>query len=101
MRERGDSMKRTDVWERLSDHADLPGETAPGMPVVELAGDRRVLIEHHKGVTSYSAAEIGVRVSYGEVVVRGECLELTRMTKEQLIITGCIQGIALCRRRRT
>ena len=39
--------------ERMVERADLPGEALPGQPLVELLGERRVLIEHHGGVTEY------------------------------------------------
>ena len=71
--------------ERLADGADLPGEPMPGVPVVELAGDRRVLIERHGGVTEYSGERICVKVRYGLVCICGCGLELACMTREQLV----------------
>lgn len=84
--------------QRMTDRADLYGESLPGVPVVELAGDRRVLIERHKGVTAYSDEQICVRLSYGYLSICGCNLELTRMTREQLIISGRIDGIQIQRR---
>ena len=78
--------------------ADLPDEPVPGLPLVELAGDGRVLIEHHRGVTEYGRSQISVRVKFGFVTVLGRDLELAKMTREQLIITGCIDAIRLERR---
>lgn len=81
--------------ERIADAADLSDEPIPGLPLVEIAGDRRVLIEHHCGVTQYGRCQIRVRVKYGAVVVVGTQLELLRMTSQQLIITGKIAGVQL------
>ena len=91
-------MQRGNWVQRLADSVDLRGETLPYMPVVEIAGDQRVLIEHHKGLTEYSRHRICVKVHYGIVTVCGGCLELTQMTKEQLIISGHIDGVQLNRR---
>ncbi len=77
---------------------DLPGEVLPGQSLLELTGDRQILIENHRGVTAYSREHIGVLVSFGEVVISGQCLELARMTQGQLVITGTVQSISLCRR---
>ena len=85
--------------ERLAEQLDLPGESVPGMPVVELAGDRRVLIEKHGGVTQYSCEKIGVKVRYGLVEVSGCGQELACMSREQLVITGQIDDIRLLRRK--
>ena len=93
-------MERAKHWvQKLADGADLSGEAIPGVPVVELAGERRVLIERHEGVTEYSREQICVKVKYGQVCVCGGCLELTRMTKEQLVISGRIECVKLLRRR--
>jgi sporulation protein YqfC len=89
--------RRKGIMDRLIEEADLPGELLPGQSVVELAGDRRVLIENHRGVTEYGQGKISVRVRYGLVVVCGCGLELSRMTREQLVITGRIDGITLHR----
>lgn len=88
------------LLERMTFAADLPGESIPGTPLVELAGNRRVLIEHHHGVTEYGCGEIRVKVSYGQVCICGSGLELARMTKEQLVITGSIDAITLIKRRK-
>lgn len=94
-------MKQNRRWlDRLADQADLPGEAGIGQPLVELAGDRRVLIEHHQGVIQYGKEQICVKVRYGTVLVTGCGLELARMTKEQLVICGRIDSVTLNRRRR-
>lgn len=84
--------------QRLADGADLAMEPLPGQPIVEIAGDRRVLIENHIGVKEYSRERIGVKVKYGEVFVCGCGLELIRMTKEQLVISGRIDAVTIQRR---
>lgn len=90
--------QKRNVLQRLADGVDLTGEPLPGQPIIEIAGDRRVLIENHFGVKEYSRERIGVQVKYGVVTVCGCGLELTRMTKEQLVISGRIDGITLQRR---
>ena len=86
------------ILQRLADGADLSAEPLPRQPIVEIAGDRRVLIENHFGVKEYSREKIGVKVKYGLVCVCGCDLELIRMTKEQLIISGRIDAVTLIRR---
>lgn len=84
--------------QRLADEFDLNDEHLPGLPVIELAGDKRVLIERHRGIVEYSSERIGVRVRYGTVCVHGCGLEVCRMTKEQIVITGRVDDIRLQRR---
>lgn len=89
--------QRRGLLERVAQAADLPSEPLPKLPLIELAGERRVLIENHLGVTQYGTQEIRVRVNYGHIMICGSGLELARMTKEQLVITGCIYGVTLHR----
>ena len=80
------------------DRLDLPEEPIPVQPLVEIAGQGRVLIEHHCGVTEYRREAICVKVKFGHIRVEGRGLELSRMTRQQLIICGCIDSVRLERR---
>lgn len=75
----------------------LEGESLPGMTVAELAGDRRVLVEGHRGVTEYSPSRVTVKVGYGELSVSGSGLELRQMSKVHLMLCGRIDSIELRR----
>ncbi len=86
--------------ERLTEGTELLSEPLPGQPIVEIAGDRRVVIENHGGVTQYSREKIGVKVKFGTVCVCGCGLELVRMSRDQLIIVGRIDSVHLIRRER-
>ena len=91
-------MKRKGDWmQKLAEGLDLPGEPIPGLPLVEISGDRRVLVENHRGVCQYGPEQISVRVQYGVVSIQGNHLELARMSREQLIITGYIRCVMLNR----
>ena len=69
---------------------------SPVRSLIEICGQRRVLIEHHCGVHSYGCCDISVKVSYGLVCISGEALQLRFLSKEKLVITGKIKGITLC-----
>jgi sporulation protein YqfC len=95
----GAQMAQKGYWtHRITDHADLCGESVPGVPIVELAGDHRLLVERHRGVIEYDPQCIRIRVAYGILCVSGSNMELTRMTAQQLIISGRINGISIDRR---
>lgn len=89
---------RKSMMDRFSSITDLPGEPIPGQPLVELCGTERVLVEHHKGVTEYGETMIRVKVKFGSICVTGSGLELKHMTKEQLVIGGCVECVRLERR---
>lgn len=84
--------------DRLAQQVDLQEEMIPGQPILEIAGDRRVLIENHSGVIQYTGEKICVKVGYGSIAVLGCGLHLQQMTKARLIISGRIDSVLLVRR---
>lgn len=87
--------KERSIMERLSAAADLLDEPLPGLPLVELAGDKRVLIEHHMGITEYGRERIVIKAKIGAICVSGADMEVVRMTKSQLIINGTIFSVSI------
>ncbi len=74
---------------------DLSAQPMPGVPIIEMAGNRRVLIENHQGVMEYGKERISIVVKFGKVVITGSELEICYMSRQQLIITGCIDGVTI------
>ena len=80
---------------RLAEHTGLGGQPLPGLPIVEIAGDGRALIENHLGIREYEENHICVAVKYGMLHVEGSGLELAMMSGQQLVIVGRIDKIML------
>ena len=91
-------MAKGNWAQRLTEGMDLAGETLPGTTIAELAGDRRVLIEGHKGVTEYCRDRVTVKVGYGWLSICGCGLELRQMSKQQLVISGRIDAVQVRRK---
>lgn len=67
-----------------------------GVSLIEIYGYKRVLVENHGGVIQYGRNEIMIRLRDGRACVSGSCLELAKMTKEQLVVIGRIESVQLC-----
>ncbi len=92
-------MERVErLWNRVIANSQMDAGSLPRLPIVEIAGDRRILIENHFGVWEYGRDKISVKVKYGLVTIYGSCLELRQMTKDQLVISGKICSVTLVRR---
>lgn len=65
------------------------------LPVVEIVGEDRVLIENHLGVVGYSSEEVQIKVCYGILSVSGYSLKFLQINKEQLVINGKINSVAI------
>ncbi len=89
--------KRKHLWEKLAEVTDLKTEPIPKQPLVEIIGERRVLIENHCGIIGYAMSEVCVKVRFGHIQICGNGLELNCMTKDQLVIAGTIECVRLCK----
>ena len=65
-------------------------------PLIEVLDRRRVLVENHKGIASFSECSVLVRVSFGIVDITGTALHIACMTREQIVILGEIEQVRLC-----
>ncbi len=81
------------ILEQMRFTQEVPPEASPGLSIVEMLGDSRVLIEKHMGMQGYSENEICVKVKKGILAVCGASLTLAKMSKDQLVITGRIECI--------
>lgn len=84
---------------KLSDLKNIPqisNTPHPGLPLVEILGNKRVLIENHFGVIAYGKTRICVKVRCGHIEINGNDLILARMSDSQLIVNGLVLGVTLC-----
>ena len=82
------------LFERVMMKAALPDEPVPGLPLVEVMGRGRVLIENHLSVLCYNREEIRVKTKQGCICVCGDGMTLAQMTKHRLIILGKICSVS-------
>ena len=90
-------QRKTDasrIINTLSQKTDL----VPGVPLLEIAGGCRILIENHRGIIGYSPSQITVRVQLGTYSILGCDLKIAKMGKDQLVIQGRIDTVQLIRR---
>lgn len=91
-------MRNEQVWERMWETMDLTDEVGPGQPIIELCGCKRVVIERHMGIKTYTRDQISVKVRFGVVDICGQGLQICRMSKDRLLIQGTIDAVTLMRR---
>lgn len=73
----------------------VPADLIPQIPIIEICGRGRVLVENHQGILAYDCKEIKVKVICGTISICGEKLMLSGMNKEKLLITGHICAVNL------
>ena len=91
-------MDKKPILGRIQSAAAIGTESFARVPLVEIAGLHRVLIENHLGVLAYSLEEIEVKVTYGKLTIEGSDLRLSQLSRDQLVIHGRIDAVRLHRR---
>lgn len=89
-------MKKAVRKHPITERFRLPAELVPGVPRVTLSGTSEAQIENHGGLKSYTEDLIEIRGKNMLVQIRGEDLELTAMTKTELVIRGIIVAVEFC-----
>ena len=87
--------RRQSIIHSLAVEGSLDSDVIPGIPIVEICDQRRVLIENHCGIVAYGRNEIHVKVRFGRICINGNNLKLKQMSKNKLIITGVICAVNL------
>lgn len=71
----------------------LAEDLDPRLPRVEVIGDRRVMIENHRGILEYSDTTMRVSLAGSELRVTGFDLELRMLTLTEMTIAGTIRAL--------
>lgn len=85
--------KREGFLNRTADIFDLPAEAVAGDSRITVTGNRRIVVENHRGLMEYGENEIGVNCGKSILKIKGEELEIRAMNSEELLITGILFGI--------
>ena len=83
-------VRKNRIWNLAADVFQPLGANIPGLPLVELLGNSRMLVENHKGLICYSTEEVQIKVKGGLLCVNGKGLSVCKMTNCALVIKGCI-----------
>ena len=86
---------RKNIWKELCVSPGQADTPIPTLPLVEIAGTERVLIENHQGVVCYEPTIIQVKTKRGQICIEGESLELACMTRGKLVVHGQIRCVSL------
>lgn len=89
--------KNVRLYDRLASLSSLSGGTVPGVPLIEIISDKRVLLENHQGICRYTHEQICIKTELGIIKLDGKQLHIKQMSSDQLIITGKLENLSICR----
>lgn len=74
---------------------EMPEELALDLPRITLVGNISLNVENHKGIISYSAEEVRLRINDGYLVARGSGLKLRSINSSDISLEGEIRNLAI------
>lgn len=74
---------------------EMPEELALDLPRVTLVGNISLEVENHKGIISYSAREVRLRVSDGYLIARGNGFRLRSISRTDASLEGEINNLSI------
>jgi len=84
---------RMNHFQTLAGLLDIPQDIILDLPRVTLLGNKKLILENHKGIIEYSPSLIRVKLNQGELGVGGSDLVLGNLQNEQMLIKGTISEI--------
>lgn len=81
---------------REAEELGLPTEVM-GASLMEMTGDRQLLLHGKKGIRSYSDTQIIVELRECAVEISGRGLTIVMMTGQELLLRGTIDGVRFLR----
>lgn len=90
--------KYKDSIRKLVEGENVPGDPLLGAPVIELQGNRILLIERHGGITEYSDNMIRTEAKDMTIEVIGTDLVITAMSKTHIRVNGEVEKISFSKR---
>lgn len=87
--------RRRHLVQRAVQATGMPEDIVLGMPRILLRGKSQLLLENHQGVIEYSSDRLRIRTMLGVVTVVGDCLMLSELGENDLMISGTVHSLDL------
>ena len=80
--------------QQFVDFFELPEEAVADLPLIMLAGSKKLFLENHKGIATYRQEFIKIRIKQGFLVIEGDRLKIKEIARENLQVSGLIINLA-------
>lgn len=92
---RAKNSKKQLMRRMMADVLEFPEDLALDLPRITLVGNINLNVENHKGIISYTANEVRLRVSDGYLIARGSNFSLRSISKTDVFLEGEISNLAI------
>ena len=77
----------------LANTIDLPKDVMLDLPRITMIGQLHIYIENHRGLSAFSDREVKLRLSQGQLSIKGEGFIIKAILPEEILIEGIISSV--------
>lgn len=81
---------KTGKLQALAGILEIPQDIILDLPRITLLGNKQLLVENHKGIIEYDSSLVRIKMTQGELIVKGLDFTLGNLQHEQILIEGTI-----------
>lgn len=81
------------VKQLLANTVDLPKDVMLDLPRITMIGQLHIYIENHRGLSTFSDGEVKLRLSQGQLSIKGEGFIIKTILPEEILIEGVISSV--------
>lgn len=85
--------ERRQLVRRMEKAMDFPGGTLAKTALIEMEGNRRLVVAGCRGVLGYTEDCVQLRIPEGTLLCYGRDLEMGCLTADEATVVGCLQRI--------
>lgn len=83
-------MNHDKFFNQLSEYYDLPEDVIINLPIINMAGNQKMVIENHEGIVQYTDSQISIKIKKSLLIVEGVELKILQYAKDEIMIKGKI-----------
>ncbi|CEP68230.1 Sporulation protein YqfC [Moorella glycerini] len=80
----------------ITDYLELPADAVLDLPRLTLVGNSRLVVENHRGISEYQPDLVRLKLSTGELEIKGTGMLLREIKPDAIALEGTIQSLTFC-----
>ncbi|WP_406677969.1 sporulation protein YqfC [Moorella sp. ACPs] len=77
----------------VTEYLELPADAVLDLPRLTLVGNSRLVVENHRGISEYQPDLVRLKLSTGELEIKGTGILLREIKPDAIALEGTIQSL--------
>ncbi|WP_258360267.1 sporulation protein YqfC [Moorella sulfitireducens] len=78
----------------VTEYLELPADAVLDLPRLTLVGNSRLVVENHRGISEYRPDLVRLKLSTGELAIKGTGILLREIRPDAIALEGTIQSLS-------